>query len=571
MAYERQYYTNGDVLDARQMNHMETGIKENSDNIDKLSEDIATKASAIKETASGETIVATDSDEQKPLGLAIDGKSEQNQYSGKNLLKNTAVDKTANGLSIKVDEEKRFSVNGTSIVLSAYDVGEFTVKTGETYILTGCPIGGSVSSYRLDVRKDAVSGLYDNNIIDYGSGCSFTATEDITLKVFMRYDVNYTFNNIVFEPMIRLATVTDGTYEPYCGGIPSPNPSYPQEIRNIGVYDEASGKYAVEVKGNRKNLYKNSQTFEGFENLYGYDSNYKETYNGLVVKKRAYPWSGAHLLINVKKGENYTFSGFVKTTCDIFVYVRHKTATAKVDNEEKEIKGSGEWQRVYLTFTVTESGTLAPRIESATDGEIYICGYQLEFGSVMTDYEPWEETKVTVLLDEPLRKEDKAYWNGGSKVRVDRYRDVKVINKSTRLDTSGKLFHVGYFEDVVNVAVSTDVIGNLCNEYAEYSLEQLRKSENGVCQYLNDFYVRDNRYSTVEEFSAYLAENPFEIEVALATPITEEIDIDLDGLSMFYPTTIISNDCNANMEVTYIADTKAYIDKKFAELATAMV
>ena len=40
MAYERQYYTNGDVLDARQMNHMETGIKENSDNISKLSEDI---------------------------------------------------------------------------------------------------------------------------------------------------------------------------------------------------------------------------------------------------------------------------------------------------------------------------------------------------------------------------------------------------------------------------------------------------------------------------------------------------------------------------------------------------
>ena len=29
MAYERQYYTNGDVLDARQLNHMETGIKEN--------------------------------------------------------------------------------------------------------------------------------------------------------------------------------------------------------------------------------------------------------------------------------------------------------------------------------------------------------------------------------------------------------------------------------------------------------------------------------------------------------------------------------------------------------------
>ena len=41
MAYERQYYTNGDVLDAKQLNHMEAGIKQSSDNIDKLSEENA--------------------------------------------------------------------------------------------------------------------------------------------------------------------------------------------------------------------------------------------------------------------------------------------------------------------------------------------------------------------------------------------------------------------------------------------------------------------------------------------------------------------------------------------------
>lgn len=38
MAYKRQYYTNGDVLNAEQLNHMEAGIKENSDNIDYLKE-----------------------------------------------------------------------------------------------------------------------------------------------------------------------------------------------------------------------------------------------------------------------------------------------------------------------------------------------------------------------------------------------------------------------------------------------------------------------------------------------------------------------------------------------------
>ena len=41
MAYERQYHTNGDVLEASHLNHMEAGIKENSDSVSKLSEEIA--------------------------------------------------------------------------------------------------------------------------------------------------------------------------------------------------------------------------------------------------------------------------------------------------------------------------------------------------------------------------------------------------------------------------------------------------------------------------------------------------------------------------------------------------
>lgn len=61
MAYERQYYTNGDVLDARQMNHMETGIKENSDNISKLSEEIADLKENGTGTGSGATTAQANS------------------------------------------------------------------------------------------------------------------------------------------------------------------------------------------------------------------------------------------------------------------------------------------------------------------------------------------------------------------------------------------------------------------------------------------------------------------------------------------------------------------------------
>ena len=43
------------------------------------------------------------------------------------------------------------------------------------------------------------------------------------------------------------------------------------------------------------------------------------------------------------------------------------------------------------------------------------------------------------------------------------------------------------------------------------------------------------------------------------------------ALHINYPNTTVYNDSGAVMEIEYIADTKLYIDKKFAELAAAIV
>lgn len=40
----------------------------------------------------------------------------------------------------------------------------------------------------------------------------------------------------------------DGTWEPYTGGKPSPSPEYPQEIKNVGKWNEGTQKYEVDVK-----------------------------------------------------------------------------------------------------------------------------------------------------------------------------------------------------------------------------------------------------------------------------------------------------------------------------------
>lgn len=40
----------------------------------------------------------------------------------------------------------------------------------------------------------------------------------------------------------------DGTWEPYTGGKPSPSPEYPQEIKNVGKWNEEKQKYEIDVK-----------------------------------------------------------------------------------------------------------------------------------------------------------------------------------------------------------------------------------------------------------------------------------------------------------------------------------
>lgn len=59
-------------------------------------------------------------------------------------------------------------------------------------------------------------------------------------------DTDKTYNTTIY-PMIR-PKGTDDTYEEYTGGIPSPNPNYPQELKSVGD----SGSFSVGVYG--KNL-----------------------------------------------------------------------------------------------------------------------------------------------------------------------------------------------------------------------------------------------------------------------------------------------------------------------------
>ena len=83
----------------------------------------------------------------------------------------------------------------------------------------------------------------------------------------------------------------------------------------------------------------------------------------------------------------------------------------------------------------------------------------------------------------------------------------------------------------------------------------------------------DENYNTTDLslWRTHLAENPMTLYYELAEPITTPLTAEeLAEISTFYPITNISNDFDCGMSVKYNCDSKNYIDKKIAEMFSAM-
>ena len=130
---------------------------------------------------------------------------------GKNLLKlDETVNQTKGGITFTANPDGTITLSGkaTSDVYKII-VDRLNVPDGD-YILTGCPSGAVDLNYILYVAPSTSS-----NRLDTGNGVSFSVdnrqTYNVTIRVLKGTDVT----GLVFKPMVRLATETDATYEPY--------------------------------------------------------------------------------------------------------------------------------------------------------------------------------------------------------------------------------------------------------------------------------------------------------------------------------------------------------------------
>lgn len=210
---------------AQQIEQNKTDIASLKTETGSLKEDLSNKITKFYASNQGETHLA-DSDDGKIMDMMVYGKSEQKQYSGKNLLNATLQTTTQNGVTCTANGDGTYTINGTATSDTLFHIGYFIFEKDTKYKIVGCPQGGSLNTlYRLDGSLNANSDT-GNGIVYSGDGNKRNAR----IVVFN----GATVNNLLFKPMITTdLTATYDDFEPYTGGIPSPNPDYPQEIKSV--------------------------------------------------------------------------------------------------------------------------------------------------------------------------------------------------------------------------------------------------------------------------------------------------------------------------------------------------
>ena len=131
---------------------------------------------------------------------------------GKNLLKNTAKSKTINGITFTVNEDGSVTCDGSTSTNVTLQIPVPKLVVGQSYTLSGCPEDGSFSTYILQI-----AGFGSDTGTGFTGTWSDAIADDATVTIIIF--AGATVSNLTFYPMIRLASETDDTYEPYYEGL----------------------------------------------------------------------------------------------------------------------------------------------------------------------------------------------------------------------------------------------------------------------------------------------------------------------------------------------------------------
>lgn len=527
--------------------------------VKQLNEQIRGKAPVITESTtiqSGSPTTVTDSAEMQLQGLRLYGKSEQKTTTGKNLLPITDKDVTqVNGVTFTKNGDGTCTVNGTASSVAWYRLGsDFTVPAG-TYTISD----GTVSNNQSHFSDDNLTAGYN-----YSEKRTVTYDSEHIFKPYIRINVGSVLNNVTFKPMLNIGSEAL-PFEPYTGGKPSPSPEYPQEIVSVG----GSGSIGVKITG--KNLINADEYYSQFKQSDGTYKSKTSTLNNIRISLSEFV--GKEITISVK------LTVGVNTTCVFLMYV---------SSEQKKINGSviksGLTGKSILTVTPVSNTDYFVISYGDGNGDVTFSELQLELSSVATSYEPYkrpQSLKIETLTGLPAipvpsgtsgityTDTDGQAWIA-DEIDFGRGKYVQRVWKGVfdgSSDEGWTMFEKQtIFIVVKDIAPNTKIMCNLLRAYdykSGYKEGITNNTNSAICVY-------HDRFDTLATFKSFVAVNPLIVFAILKNPIetdlTEAQIQAYKSLTTFKPTSIISNDAGAQMNVEYACDTKTWVTNKINTL-----
>lgn len=187
--------------------------------IGNLTEDLSNKITKFYASNQGKVHIA-DSDNGKIQDMMLYGKSEQFTTIGKNILKIKDGTQTLRGVTVTA-KDGVVTLKGT-----ATESG-WAVLTVDSFVLDGTYILSSNISSNIRVL---VASKSFKTVLEQGKSATLENAEASKVCFTITEGKTYDISNILIQ--IEKGSVAT-SYEPYTGGIPSPNPSYPQEIKSV--------------------------------------------------------------------------------------------------------------------------------------------------------------------------------------------------------------------------------------------------------------------------------------------------------------------------------------------------
>lgn len=171
--------------------------------------------------------------------------------------------KTQNGITFTDNGDGTITANGTATADAYFschsrvqgEANDLIIPNGR-YILTGCPSGGGTSTYNM-LAERTYNGSVDllgrdsgDGVLVVANGDDFSVNEvNLQINIFIKNRYAIT-NPITFKPMLRLASDTDDTYQPYAKTNKELTKSYPasQVMMSDGV-TSVEDKFGVQTIG----------------------------------------------------------------------------------------------------------------------------------------------------------------------------------------------------------------------------------------------------------------------------------------------------------------------------------